>query len=38
VVARAVNDVNFMLAHPDTLADPAPLDRAVAANRQHPDS
>jgi len=38
VVARAVNDVNFMLVHPDTLADPALLDRAVAANRQHPDS
>ena len=37
VVARAVNDVNFMLAHPDTLADPALLDRAVAANRHHRD-
>jgi 2-polyprenyl-6-methoxyphenol hydroxylase-like FAD-dependent oxidoreductase len=32
-VARAVNEVLFMLAHPDTLADPALLDRAVAANR-----
>jgi hypothetical protein len=28
-----VNDVTFMLAHPDILADPALLDRAVAANR-----
>jgi 2-polyprenyl-6-methoxyphenol hydroxylase-like FAD-dependent oxidoreductase len=37
VVARAVNDVTFMLAHPDTLADPALLDRAIAANQQHPD-
>ena len=36
VVARAVNDVTFMLAHPDTLADPAPLDRAMAANQQRP--
>jgi 2-polyprenyl-6-methoxyphenol hydroxylase-like FAD-dependent oxidoreductase len=31
-VARAVNEVLFMLAHPDTLADPALLERAVAAN------
>lgn len=37
VVARAVNDVTYMLAHPDTLADPALLDRAIAANHQHPD-
>jgi 2-polyprenyl-6-methoxyphenol hydroxylase-like FAD-dependent oxidoreductase len=36
VVARAVNDVTFMLAHPDTLADPALLDRAVTANQRHP--
>ena len=36
-VARAVNDVTFMLAHPDILADPALLDRAVTANQQHPD-
>jgi hypothetical protein len=28
-----VNDVTFMLAHPDILADPALLDRAVVANR-----
>jgi 2-polyprenyl-6-methoxyphenol hydroxylase-like FAD-dependent oxidoreductase len=33
VVARAVNDVTFMLAHPDTLADPALLNRAIAANQ-----
>jgi len=33
VVAKAVNDVTFMLAHPDNLADPALLDRALAANR-----
>jgi 2-polyprenyl-6-methoxyphenol hydroxylase-like FAD-dependent oxidoreductase len=31
-VARAVNEVLFMLAHPDTLADPVLLDRAVAVN------
>jgi hypothetical protein len=37
VVARAVNDVTYMLAHPDTLADPALVDRAIAANQQHPD-
>jgi 2-polyprenyl-6-methoxyphenol hydroxylase-like FAD-dependent oxidoreductase len=35
VVARAVNDVTFMLAHPDLLADPALLDRAMTANREH---
>jgi hypothetical protein len=35
-VARALNDVTFMLAHPDTLADPSLLSRAVAANQQHP--
>ena len=32
-MARAVNDVTFMLAHPDTLADPALLNRAIAANQ-----
>jgi 2-polyprenyl-6-methoxyphenol hydroxylase-like FAD-dependent oxidoreductase len=36
VVARALNDVTFMLAHPGTLADPALLERAMAANQQHP--
>jgi len=35
-VAQAVNDVTFMLAHPETLADPALIDRAVAANERHP--
>jgi hypothetical protein len=35
VVARAVNDVTFMLAHPDLLADSALLDRAITANRDH---
>jgi hypothetical protein len=35
VVARKVNDVTFMLAHPDLLADPALLDRAITANREH---
>jgi len=35
VVAQAVNDVTFMLAHPATLADPALLDRAITANQQH---
>jgi hypothetical protein len=32
-----VNQVIFMLAHPNTLSDPALLDRAVAANQHHPD-
>jgi 2-polyprenyl-6-methoxyphenol hydroxylase-like FAD-dependent oxidoreductase len=34
VVASKVNDVSFMVAHPDTLADPALLERAVIANKQ----
>jgi hypothetical protein len=34
VVCAAVNDVTFMAAHPGTLADPALLERAVAANNQ----
>jgi 2-polyprenyl-6-methoxyphenol hydroxylase-like FAD-dependent oxidoreductase len=33
-VAARVNEVAYMLAHPGTLADPALLERAVAANRQ----
>jgi 2-polyprenyl-6-methoxyphenol hydroxylase-like FAD-dependent oxidoreductase len=33
-VAAAFNAVSFMLAHPASLADPALLDRAVAANQQ----
>jgi 2-polyprenyl-6-methoxyphenol hydroxylase-like FAD-dependent oxidoreductase len=33
VVAAALHKVTFMLAHPDTLADPALLARAVAANQ-----
>jgi hypothetical protein len=33
VVARAVKDVAYMIAHPGTLADPALLERAVAANQ-----
>jgi 2-polyprenyl-6-methoxyphenol hydroxylase-like FAD-dependent oxidoreductase len=32
-VATALHDVTFMLAHPDTLADPILLARAVAANQ-----
>jgi 2-polyprenyl-6-methoxyphenol hydroxylase-like FAD-dependent oxidoreductase len=32
-VCRAFENVAFMVAHPDTLADPALLKRAVAANR-----
>lgn len=36
VVAKAFNNVSYMLAHPATLADPALLDRAVAANQQTP--
>jgi 2-polyprenyl-6-methoxyphenol hydroxylase-like FAD-dependent oxidoreductase len=32
VVAAALHDVTFMLSHPDSLADPALLDRALAAN------
>lgn len=31
-IARAFNDVSFMLRHPATLADPALLERAVAVN------
>jgi hypothetical protein len=31
-VTRAFNDVTYMLRHPATLADPALLARAVAAN------
>ncbi|MGI5143496.1 FAD-dependent monooxygenase [Streptomyces sp. CA-106110] len=31
-IARAFNDVSYMLRHPATLADPALLERAVAAN------
>ncbi|MER5219253.1 NAD(P)/FAD-dependent oxidoreductase [Streptomyces flaveus] len=31
-IARAFGDVQSMLRHPDTLADPALLERAVAAN------
>jgi hypothetical protein len=33
-VAARVNEVAYMLAHPDTLADPALLERAVTANQQ----
>jgi hypothetical protein len=32
-VCRTFEKVAFMLAHPATLADPAFLERAVAANR-----
>jgi 2-polyprenyl-6-methoxyphenol hydroxylase-like FAD-dependent oxidoreductase len=32
-VARSFNDVSYMLRHPATLADPALLERAVAANQ-----
>ena len=32
-VARAFNDVSYMLRHPATLADPELLERVVAANR-----
>jgi 2-polyprenyl-6-methoxyphenol hydroxylase-like FAD-dependent oxidoreductase len=32
VVARAFNNVSYMLRHPATLADPALVERAVAAN------
>ncbi len=32
-VARAFNDVSYMLRHPATLADPALLERAITANR-----
>ena len=32
-VCRAFENVIFMVAHPDTLADPALLEQAVAANR-----
>lgn len=35
-VCRAFENVIFMTAHPDTLADPALLERAVAANRNSP--
>jgi 2-polyprenyl-6-methoxyphenol hydroxylase-like FAD-dependent oxidoreductase len=35
VVSRAFDDVCFMVAHPDTLADPALLDRAIAARSGH---
>ncbi|MCX5095709.1 hypothetical protein OOK36_44170 [Streptomyces sp. NBC_00365] len=31
-VTRAFNDVSYMLRHPGTLADPALLQKAVAAN------
>jgi 2-polyprenyl-6-methoxyphenol hydroxylase-like FAD-dependent oxidoreductase len=31
VVARAVNDATFMLAHPDILADPVLIERAARA-------
>ncbi|MEU6557107.1 FAD-dependent monooxygenase [Streptomyces sp. NPDC046915] len=31
-IAQAFSDVRYMLRHPDTLADPALLERAVAAN------
>ena len=31
-VCRAFENVAFMVAHPDTLADPAILDRAIAVN------
>ncbi|MFE2941477.1 FAD-dependent oxidoreductase [Streptomyces sp. NPDC059255] len=33
-VARAFNDVSFMLRHPGTLADPALLERAVAVTKE----
>jgi 2-polyprenyl-6-methoxyphenol hydroxylase-like FAD-dependent oxidoreductase len=33
VVATALHNVTFMLAHPDTLADPALLERAQAASQ-----
>jgi hypothetical protein len=32
-VAGAFNDVSYMLRHPATLADPALLERAIAANQ-----
>jgi 2-polyprenyl-6-methoxyphenol hydroxylase-like FAD-dependent oxidoreductase len=35
-VARAFNDVSYMLRHPATLADPALLERALAANATAP--
>lgn len=34
VVSRAFTDVAVMVAHPDTLADPALLERAIAVNQQ----
>jgi 2-polyprenyl-6-methoxyphenol hydroxylase-like FAD-dependent oxidoreductase len=34
IVSAAVNDVTFMVSHPATLADPALLERAVAANQR----
>ena len=33
-VTRAFNSVSYMLRHPATLADPALLARAVAANER----
>ncbi len=34
VVCRAVENVTYLLAHPSTLADPALVERAVAANER----
>jgi 2-polyprenyl-6-methoxyphenol hydroxylase-like FAD-dependent oxidoreductase len=36
-VARAFNDVSYMLRHPATLFDPAVQERAVMVNREHGD-
>jgi hypothetical protein len=33
-VFRAVQDVTAMVAHPSTLADPALLEQAIAANQR----
>lgn len=34
IVAGQLSNVAYMLAHPDTLADPALFERAIAANQQ----
>jgi 2-polyprenyl-6-methoxyphenol hydroxylase-like FAD-dependent oxidoreductase len=36
-VARAFNEVSYMLRHPATLADPAVMERAIAANAATPN-